>query len=86
MASPLGTGKQSVNLARSNAPRGAPGSRIRRDPPPVVKQLAVIDPEERDRRMVIVGVVTFAVAILVVTLALGNAGGWSLANYTYQMR
>ncbi len=58
MASPLQTGKQSVNLAAS----GARVSKIRRDPPPVVKTIVVRERDERDARIVVIGVVTFALA------------------------
>jgi hypothetical protein len=63
MASPLQTAKKSVNLA-------APGrvSKIRRDPPPVVKKIEIKDPEDRDTQTVVVGVVGFALAIFIITL------------------
>jgi hypothetical protein len=77
MASPNPTGKQSVNLA-SSGPRV---SRIRRDPPPVVKE-KVVHPDEIDRRAVAIGVLTFALAIFVIILAFGSYSGWSPANYT----
>ena len=76
MASPLQTGKRSVNLTA-----GVGGSRIRRDPPPVAKPVAVRDPEERERWMVIVGVVAFALAIVAVTIGLSSASGWSPGEY-----
>jgi len=81
MASPLQTGKQSVNLAAS----GAPGSRIRRDPPPAVKEIVVRDREERDRWDVIVGVLTFALAIFVIIFAFGSYSGWSPSQYTVRI-
>ncbi len=58
MASPLQTAKQSVNLS---APVRV--SRIRRDPPPVVKEAPVRDPEEVEARTVVIGVITFALAM-----------------------
>ena len=64
MASPLQTGKKSVNLTA--APRG---SRIRRDPPPVAKKVEIRDPEERETRMVVIGIVSFALAIAIVIVA-----------------
>lgn len=82
MASPLKTGKQSVNLA--SAPR-VPGSRIRRDPPPPAKALVVVDPEERDRRDVILGVTIFALAIFVIIFAFGHYSGWSPSQYTVEI-
>ena len=82
MASPLKTGKQSVNLAQ---PR-APGSKIRRDPPPKVKEIVVRDPEERDQWAMIVGVLAFALAIFVITLAFVSYSGWSPRQYTVELR
>ena len=63
MASPLQTGKKSVNLA---APVRA--SRIRRDPPPIAKKTVERDPDERDAQTVVIGVVAFALAIFIITL------------------
>lgn len=77
MASPLGTGKKTVNLASARAP----GSRIRRDPPPVAKEVAIVDVEDRDRRDVIVGVITFALALAVILIGLGSVLGWTPADY-----
>ena len=82
MASPLPTGKQSVDLA-SQSPRV---SRIRRDPPPKVKELVVRDPEERDRREVILGVTTFALAIFVIIFAFGHYSGWSPSQHKVELR
>jgi len=80
MASPLKTGKQSVNLAAS----GARVSKIRRDPPPAKKEIAVRDPDEVDRRDVVIGVLTFALALFVIILAIGNSYGWTPQNYTLE--
>ena len=80
MASPLQTGKQSVNLA---APVRA--SRIRRDPPPVAKKVDVQDLEERDERTVIVGVIAFALAIFVIVFGVGSYYGSSAREYTLNM-
>ena len=82
MASPLKTGKQSVNLA-SAAPRV---SKIRRDPPPAVKELVVRDPEERDQWEVIVGVLTFALAMFVIIFAFASYSGWSPSKHAIQVR
>ena len=76
MAAPLPTAKQTVNLA---AP-GVKGSRIRRDPPPIVKQSEIEDPRERDVRVVVTGLIVFTLAIAVVVLAIGRAAGWSAAQ------
>ena len=81
MASPLKTGKQSVNLA----PKGAPGSRIRRDPPPKLKEVAVRDPEERDARDVAIGVLAFTLALFVILFAVASYTGWSPRQYTVQV-
>jgi len=78
MASPLKTGKQSVNLAAGEVRV----SKIRRDPPPAVKELVVRDPEDRDRQMVVIGVVTFAVALFVIALGFMSFTGWSPRAYT----
>ena len=77
MASPLKTGKQSVDLATSGAHR----SRIRRDPPPVVKELVVRDPHERNTRMVVIGVVTFALSLFVIAIGFSSVTGWSPTQY-----
>ena len=82
MASPLQAGKQSVNLT----PPRVPGSRIRRDPPPVVKEKIVLDPEERDRRDVILGVLTFALALFAIIFSFGSYSGWSLSQYTVELK
>ena len=77
MARPLTSGKQSVNLATS----GPRVSRIRRDPPPKVKEKEVhID--EIDRRAVVIGVLAFALSIFVIILAVASYKGWSPGQYT----
>ena len=66
MARPLKTGKQTVDLA-------APAvrvSRIRRDPPPVVKEISIHERNERDRRLAIVGILIFAVALFVAVIGI----------------
>ena len=73
MASPLQTGKKSVNLASSPARV----SRIRRDPPPIAQKITVRDPEERDARAVVIGIVSFALAIVFITIGLSSAYGWA---------
>jgi len=78
MAGPIQTGKQSVNLAASSAP----GSRIRRDPPPVVKELVVRDRDERDARIVVIGVVTFTLALIIIVIGFSSAIGWTPRQYT----
>ena len=81
MASPLQTGKKSVNLA---AP-AAPGSRIRRDPPPKVKEIVIRDRDEHNRRNAVIGIMTFALAIFVILLAFSHYAGWSPRQYTVEM-
>jgi hypothetical protein len=78
MASPLQTGKQSVNLAAGEVRI----SRIRRDPPPAVKEVVVRDPDERDARMVVIGIVTFALALFVIAIGFSSVTGWSPRQYT----
>lgn len=82
MTRPLPTGKQAVQLA----PDAARVSRIRRDPPPPVKQKLVVEPDERDERIVVVGVVTFALTLFVLVLAFGHYSGWSPKEYTVEVR
>jgi hypothetical protein len=79
MARPLSTGKQSVNLA----PPEVRVSKIRRDPPPVVKE-KVVDPKEREQWVVVVGVLTFALAIFVIIFAFAIYSGWSPRQYTLE--
>ena len=81
MASPLPTRKQSVDLGSSPAPRV---SRIRRDPPPPVKLKEVRHPDEVNRPAVVVGVLVFAVAIVVILIAFSifTGLGWTPRNYT----
>ena len=76
MASPLQTGKKTVDL-------GSPGprvSRIRRDPPPKVK-VKEVDLDEVDRQDAIVGVIAFALAIFVIIMAFGAWSGWSPSQH-----
>jgi len=80
MARPLPTGKQSVNLA----PPAVRVSRIRRDPPPIVKE-KIVHPDVVDRRDVVIGVVAFALAIFVILLAFSKYSGWSPREYTIEL-
>ena len=82
MAKPLKTGKQSVDLAS----REARPSKIRRDPPPKVKELVIRDPRELERRDVVIGVLVFALAIFVIILAAGSYWGWSPRDYTIHVQ
>jgi hypothetical protein len=80
MAQPLQPGKQPVNLT-SAAPRV---SRIRRDPPPAVKQ-TLVELEESDETTVVVGVLSFALAIFFLVLAFGIYSSWSPREYTIEL-
>lgn len=73
MASPLHAGKQPVNLAA----KGAPGSRIRRDPPPAARKTVVPDRDENDRHSAAAGITAFAIAIVILVFAFGYWAGWS---------
>ena len=81
MASPLATGKQTVNLAS----KGVPGSRIRRDPPPKVKEIPLRDPEERDRRDAVIGILIFALALVVIIIGVSSFAGWTPRSYTVEL-
>jgi hypothetical protein len=81
MTRPLPSGKKSVNLA-SSGPRV---SRIRRDPPPVVKE-KVVDLDVVDRRDVVIGVLAFALALFVIIFAFGRYSGWSPTQYSVEWR
>ncbi len=80
MASPLKTAKQSVKL-------GAPVrvSRIRRDPPPIAKKVIERNPDERDTRVVAIGVVLFGLAIFILTIAFSAYQAWSPADYEIEV-
>ena len=77
MASPLPTEKQSVSLA-SAGPRG---SKIRRDPPPIAKEIAVADPDKRDARTVVLGILTFTLVLLVIAIGVSSFLGWTPRDY-----
>ena len=89
MVSPLASGKQTVSLAspglsgsksvrRSNS---VTGSRIRRDPPPLAKDIAVPDPDQRDTRTVVIGILTFTLALVVIMIGVASYSGWSPRDY-----
>ncbi len=80
MTRPLPSAKQSVDLAP--VPRV---SRIRRDPPPIVKHSEVADPRDRESRMVTIGVVTFALALFAILVGFASFSGWSPSQYTVEM-
>ena len=80
MASPLKTGKQSVDLATA----GPRVSRIRRDPPPKVK-VKEVDLDVVDRRDVFIGVLAFALALFVIIVAVAAYQGWSPRQYVVEV-
>ena len=82
MASPLHTGKKAVDLAV----RGPRVSRIRRDPPPPVKEITAAELRARDAWTVAIGVVATALALFVILIATSNAAGWSPSKYKIHIR
>ena len=82
MAAPLHSGKQSVDLA-------APvvrASRIRRDPPPQpALKMSIEERDELHRRMMVIGVAAFALAVFVIVLGLGMVGTWSPGEHTVHL-
>ena len=82
MARPLHNGKQPVKLAAD----GARVSKIRRDPPPVVRKTVIPDRDETDRRAVAIGILAFTLAVVVVIIALGSWAGWSPSEYTVRVK
>ena len=81
MASPLSTRKQAVNLSTGEVRV----SKIRRDPPPAAKLTAVRHPDGNDRPAVVIGVIAFALAIFVLTMAFGSWSGWSPGQYRMEL-
>lgn len=83
MASPLPT-KRTVDLA---APP-VRASRIRRDPPPQkpVKEVTLVDRDERNRRAAIIGIVAFALALTAIIVGVSSyVVGWKPSEYTIEM-
>jgi hypothetical protein len=80
MAAPLPTAKKTVDLAAS---RGVRVSRIRRDPPPTVKEKVITRAELRRREawMLAIGITAMAIALFVVLIAISRWAGWSLTDY-----
>lgn len=77
MASPLASGKQTVSLASG----GVRVSKIRRDPPPAVKEVEVADPDKRDTRTVVLGILTFTLALVIILIGVSSFIGWSPRDY-----
>lgn len=58
------------------------GSRIRRDPPPPPpRRVTARQIREREAKMVVIGILVFALALTVLMVALGQGAGWSPADY-----
>lgn len=78
MAAPLNKGKQSVDLA---AP-GSRVSRIRRDPPPARSvKLSIAERDELNQRVVVIGVLAFALALVIIIVGVSTALGWSPSEH-----
>ena len=72
MARPLPTRKQSVDLGSGEVRV----SRIRRDPPPPEKPKELRHPDVVNRSAVIIGVLVFAVALIVILFAFTIFSGY----------
>jgi len=81
MASPLPSRKQSVSLASD----GARVSRIRRDPPPPAPEIVIAERNERDARMVAIGIIVFALALVVIGIAVMSWVGWTPRDYRFEV-
>ena len=82
MASPIQKAKQPIQFAAD----GTRISRIRRDPPPIAKKTVVPDRDDEDRRMVPIGIIAFALAIVVSIIGLASFAGWTPAQYTVEVQ
>ena len=79
MASASRPGKQTVDLAKT----GPRVSRIRRDPPPPPpRKVSPGELRSREARIIVIGLVTFGLAIAVLLFHFGQWAGWSPADYT----
>jgi hypothetical protein len=87
MASPLPSRKQSVSLASdgANPANYTRVSRIRRDPPPPAPEIVVAERNERDARMVAIGVIVFALALVVIGIAVMSWVGWTPRDYRFDV-
>jgi hypothetical protein len=74
MASPLPTKKQSVDLGSGEVRV----SRIRRDPPPPEKPKELRHPDVVNRSAVVIGVLVFAVALVVILFAFAIFSGYDM--------
>ena len=82
MASPLKTGKQTVDQAAMSVRV----SKIRRDPPPAQKPISIADRDDRDRRWAAIGIVAFTIAIVIIVIGIGSYNGWSPSQHTVSIR
>lgn len=82
MASPLKTSKQTVNLA---VPGGVRVSRIRRDPPPKLKEITIEERNERDRRNAVIGIAAFTIALMIILWGVASYTGHSPREYILQL-
>ena len=82
MASPLQNRKKTVDLATPVVRV----SRIRRDPPPPVKQVSTGEIKDREARTLVIGIVTFALALSIILIGVSNVSGWSPRQYTIEIR
>jgi len=78
MAAPLHTRKKAVDMAVPVLRV----SRIRRDPPPPVKEVSAGEIKDREARTMVIGIAVFALALFVVLIGISNAAGWSPSQYT----
>jgi len=81
MARPLSTGKQSVNLATPEVRV----SKIRRDPPPKLKEIVIRDRDEQNRRMAAIGIAAFTLALMIIILGIAAYTGHSPREYVLQL-
>ena len=81
MARPLSTGKQSVNLATPEVRL----SKIRRDPPPKLKEIVIRDRDEHNRRMAAIGIAAFTLALMIIILGIAAYTGHSPREYVLQL-
>jgi hypothetical protein len=81
MARPLKSGKQSVNLASGEVRV----SKIRRDPPPKLKEITIRDRDEHNRRMAAIGIAVFTLALMIIILGLAAYTGHSPREYILQL-
>lgn len=78
MAAPLQSAKSTVNLAAG----GTRVSKIRRDPPPLVKEITLVDVAERDAWTVVLGIALFALSLFVIVLGFSAFAGHKSEPYT----